>query len=197
MVNIPRRKQIIRHIRADILIAHTPHRARRHRRDLRDEFLAEVAGAVGVAFHVVLPAVPLPGGRPGDGGAGRGVESRALRAGGRAAFAPEVVLHAVAGLGVAFLLAAHVFGVGGGEGGESEEEERAAAGEGGGEHVGELGSVEYGWTEIRTNERTRLSVMGRGFSEGNTYTLPYPRDRPPWKMPMSTPTIPSQPMPRH
>lgn len=59
-----------------------------------------------------------------------------MRAGGRAAFAPEVVLHAVAALRVAFLLAAHVLWVGFGDGGEGEEQQGAAAEHGGVEHVG-------------------------------------------------------------
>ena len=62
-------------------------------------------------------------------------------------------MHAVAGLGVAFLVAAHVFGVGGGEAGEGEEEEGAVAGEGGVEHGERVGGVEYKWMDRITNER--------------------------------------------
>ena len=43
--------------------------------------------------------------------------------------------------------------------------------------LGRLGGVEYRWMDRTTNERMRLSVMGRRVGGGNTYTLPYPRDR--------------------
>lgn len=136
MVDVAGGEEVVGDVGADVGVADAPDGGGGHGGDLRDELLAEVAGGVGVALDVVLPAVPLPGGGPGDGGAGGGVEGRALRAGGRAAFAPEVVLHAVAALRVAFLFAAHVLWVGFGDRGEGEEQQRAAAGHGGVEHVG-------------------------------------------------------------
>ena len=80
MVDIPCREQVIRHIRADISVTNTPLRSSRHGGDPADKLLIEVLRGVGVALDVVLPAVPLPGRGLGDGGAGRGVKSRALRA---------------------------------------------------------------------------------------------------------------------
>ena len=78
MVDVPRGEKIVRHIRANVLVAHTPHSSRRHGRDLADKLFVEVPRRVGVALDVVLPAIPLPGRGPGDGGARSGVESRAL-----------------------------------------------------------------------------------------------------------------------
>ena len=40
-------------------------------------------------------------------------------------------------------------------------------------------------------EQVIISLMGKMFSKGHTHTLRCRRDRPPWKMLMSTPTIPS------
>lgn len=74
VVDVAGGEEVVGDVGADVGVADAPDGGGGHGGDLRDELLAEVAGGVGVALDVVLPAVPLPGGGPGDGGAGGGVE---------------------------------------------------------------------------------------------------------------------------
>lgn len=57
-------EEVVRDVGSDVCVAYGPDGRGRDGRDLRNEFLREVTGGVGVALDVVVAAGPLPGRGP-------------------------------------------------------------------------------------------------------------------------------------
>jgi hypothetical protein len=140
LLRAPRRvagEQIIRHVRHESRAGVRPVPSGGDALDLGNGDLLRLDDDVGVRLDVVLPAGPAPGAVPFDGRAAAAVESGALAAGGRAAFAPEVVVERVVLDDDVVPVAAHFCGAAG---------EGRGARQGGGEGAGEEGEFHgCGW----------------------------------------------------
>jgi hypothetical protein len=140
LLRAPRRvagEQIIRHVRHESRAGVRPVPSGGDALDLGNGDLLRLDDDVGGRLDVVLPAGPAPGAVPFDGRAAAAVESGALAAGGRAAFAPEVVVERVVLDDDVVPVAAHFCGAAG---------EGRGARQGGGEGAGEEGEFHgCGW----------------------------------------------------